>query len=107
VIKLVTNLRAGLRGERDRMHVIYVPSPQDEASRRLMRDRGQLKKEVLQHRDRMRNLLVALGCWDEVDRKVLADRLARDEVRCHDGAALPRELREQLLRECERLALTG
>jgi transposase len=60
VIKLITNLRAWLRGERDRMHVVHVPSPQDEASRQLMRDRGELQKEVLQHRDRMRKLLVTL-----------------------------------------------
>jgi transposase len=105
VIKLVINLRAWLRGERDRMHVVHVPSPQDEASRQLMRDRGELQKEVLQHRDRMRKLLITLGCWDEVDHKHFADRLARDEVRCHDGAPLPIELRERLLRECERLAL--
>ena len=104
-IKLVINLRAWLRGERDRMHVIHVPSPQDEAARQLMRDRGELQKEVLQHRDRMRKLLVTLGCWDEVDHKHFADRLARDEVRCHDGTPLPPELRERLLRECERLAL--
>jgi transposase len=105
VIKLVINLRAWLRGERDRMHVVHLPSPQDEASRQLMRDRGELQKEVLQHRDRMRKLLITLGCWDEVDHKHFADRLARDEVRCHDGAPLPIELRERLLRECERLAL--
>jgi len=105
VIKLVTNLRAWLRGERDRMHVVHVPSPQDEASRQLMRDRGQLQKEVQQHRDRMRKLLVTLGCWDEVNHKAFAGRLARDQVRCHDGAPLPPELRERLLRECERLAL--
>src|SRR5882762_1679816 len=43
-IKLVINLRAWLRGERDRMHVVHVPSPQDEASRQLMRDRGELQK---------------------------------------------------------------
>src|ERR1700686_816346 len=104
-IKLVINLRAWLRGERDRMHVVHVPSAQDEASRHLMRDRGQLQKEVLQHRDRMRKLLVTLGCWDEVDHKAFAGRLARDELRCHDGSALPRELRERLLRECERLGL--
>ncbi|WP_429571422.1 IS110 family transposase [Paraburkholderia sp. UCT70] len=104
-ISLVISLRAWLRGERDRMHVVHVPSPQDEASRHLMRDRGELQKEVLQHRDRMRKLLVTLGCWDEVDHKAFAARLARDQVRCHDGAPLPRELRERLLRECERLAL--
>jgi hypothetical protein len=49
--------------------------------------------------------LFTLGCWEEVDHKAFAGRLARDEVRCHDGAPLPRELRERLLRECERLAL--
>lgn len=104
-IKLVINLRAWLRGERDRMRVIRVPSPQDEASRHLMRDRGQLQKEVLQHRDRMRKLLVTLGCWDEVDGRKFAGRLARGELRCHDGAPLPAELHERLVRECERLTL--
>src|ERR1700693_6120623 len=105
VIKLVINLRAWLRGERDRMHVVHVPSPEDEASRHLMRERGQLQKEVLQHRDRMRKLLATLGCWDAVEHRAFADRLEREEVRCHDGAPLPRELRERLLRECKRLAL--
>jgi transposase len=104
-ISLVINLRAWLRGERDRMHVVHVPSPQDEASRQLTRDRGELQKEVLQHRDRMRKLLATLGCWDEVDHRTFAGRLARDEVKCHDGAPLPPELRDRLLRECERLAL--
>jgi transposase len=107
VIKLVINLRAWLRGERDRMHVVHAPSPQDEASRQLMRDRGQLQKEVLQHCDRMRKLLATLGCWDEVDHKAFAGRLARNEVKCHDGTPLPPELRERLLRECERLALAA
>src|ERR1700758_5073213 len=105
VIKLVTNLRAWLRGERDRTHVVHVPSLQDEASRQLMRERGELQKEVLQHRDRMRKLLITLGCWDEVDHPAFAGRLARDEVKCPAGPPLPSELRERLLRECERLAL--
>ena len=105
VIKLVINLRAWLRGERDRMHVVHLPSPQDEASRQLMRERGQLQKEVLQHRDRMRKLLVTLGCWDAVDHGTFAKRLEREQVRCHDGAPLPHELHERLMRECERLAL--
>src|SRR6202048_3629877 len=105
VIKLVINLRAWLRGERDRMHVVHVPSPQDEASRQLMRDRGELQKEVLQHRDRMRKLLATLGCWDEVNHKAFVGRLARNEVTCHDAHTLPPELRQRPLRECERLAL--
>ncbi|MFL9937344.1 IS110 family transposase [Paraburkholderia sp. RL18-103-BIB-C] len=103
-IKLVMNLRAWLRGERDRMRVVRVPSPQDEASRHLIRERAQLQKEVLQHRDRMRKLLATLGCWEKVEQKSFASRLAGGEVRCHDGTPLPPELRQRLLRECERLA---
>jgi transposase len=106
-IKLVINLRAWLRGERDRMHVVHVPSAQDEASRHLMRERGQLQKEVLQHLDRMRKLLATLGCWEDVAHRAFAERLARDEVRCHDGTPLPPELRERLLRECERRAFAA
>ena len=105
VRKLVINLRAWLRGERDRMHVVHVPSPQDEASRHLMRERGELQKEVLQHRDRMRKLLATLGCWEDVNSRKFATRLARREVCCHDGAPLPEELHQRLLRECERLAV--
>jgi transposase len=64
------------------MHVVHVPSPQDEASRHLVRDRGQLQKEVLQHRDRMRKLLATLGYWEEVSSMKFASRLAHGEV-CH------------------------
>jgi transposase len=53
----------------------------------------------------MRKLLVTLGCWDEVDSRKFAGRLARGELRCHDGAPLPAELHERLVRECARLTL--
>ena len=59
-IKLAMNPRAWLRGERDRMHVVHAPSLQSESSRHLMRDRGQLQKEVLSHQDCMRKLVVCL-----------------------------------------------
>lgn len=104
-VRLVTNLRAWLHGERDRMRVVRVPTVQDEALRHLIRDRGQLQKEVLQHRNRMRKLLITLGCWDNVDHRSFAGRLARAELVCHDGRPLPDELRERLLRESARLEL--
>jgi len=103
-IKLVLCLRAWLRGEVDRMHVIRVPEVKDEALRHLSRDRGELQKEIGQHRDRMRKLLRTVGCWQSVDGNV-AVRLAKDAFRCHDGTALPPELQERLTRECERLTL--
>ncbi|MHA6897153.1 IS110 family transposase [Ralstonia pseudosolanacearum] len=105
VIKLVTNLRAWLRGERDRMRVVRVPSEQDEALRHLIRDRGQLHKEVLQHRERMRKLLVTVGCWQKIDHRSFAKRLASNTLTRPDGTPLPQELRERLLRETERLVL--
>ena len=103
-IKLVMCLRAWLRGERDRMQVIHVPSREAEAQRHLVRDRGELQKECGQHRDRMRKLLRTVGCWEQVEGD-FAGRLARGEVRCHDGTAIAPELQERLSRECARLAL--
>lgn len=103
-IKLVTSLRAWLRGERDRMHVIRIPAPEAEAQRQLARDRGEMQKESGQHRDRIRKLLRTVGCWDKVEGD-FAKRLADGGIQCHDGTALPPELHERLSRECERLAL--
>ncbi len=103
-IKLVLSLRAWLRGEQDGMHVIRVPSVAAEAQRQLVRDRGELQKEIGQHRDRIRKLLRTQGCWDGVEGD-FAGRLEDGKVRGHDGQPLPAELRERLSRECERLAL--
>ena len=105
-IMLVNCLRAWLRGERERMRVIRVPDPDAEAQRHLARERGELQKEVGQHRDRIRKLLRTVGCWDEVGSD-FAQRLEQGEIRCFDGAPLPRELAQRLERECERLALAG
>jgi transposase len=80
------------------------PSVQDEALRHLTRDRAELQKEVLQHRNRIGKLLRTLGCWDDL-KHGLASRLARGEVRCYDGTPLSPEMHDRLLRECERVAL--
>ena len=103
-IRLVTSLLGWLRGERDRLQVIRVPSEEAEALRQGVRERGQLQKEIGQHRDRMRKLLRTVGCWDDVQGD-FAGRLERGQVLCHDGRALPEPLRERLAHECKRLAL--
>jgi transposase len=103
-IRLVNSLRAWLRGERDVMHVVRVPDEQAEAQRHLVRERGELQKEITQHQDRMRKLLRTVGCWDAIGTD-FALRLAQGQVRCHNGRALPAELAQRLQRECERLAL--
>jgi transposase len=103
-IKLVNSLRAWLRGERERMHVVSVPLPEAEAQRHLVRERGGLQKEIGQHRDRMRKLLRTVGCWDSMAGD-FAGRLTQGAVVCHDGGALPVPLQSRLKHECERLAL--
>ena len=102
-IKLVLTLRGWLRGEYDRMHVIRVPTPEAEAQRQLVRDRGELQKETQQHRDRIRKLLRTVGCWDVGGD--LTTRLRDGDLRCHDGSALPAQLQQRLERECERMEL--
>lgn len=103
-IRLVECLLAWLRGERGRMRMIHVPTADEEAQRHLVRDRGQMQKEVLQHQDRIRKLLRTVGCWQSIEDDI-GKRLAQGELRCHDGSALPLQLQRRLARECERLAL--
>ena len=103
-IKLVTSLLGWLRGERDRMHVIRVPTTEAEDQRQLVRDRGELQKEIQQHRDRIRKLLRTVGCWDSVEGK-FAERLKQGAVHDQNGHPLPAQLSARLERESERLAL--
>ena len=103
-IRLVNSLRGWLRGERDRMHVIRIPSVEAEGYRHLTRDRGTLQKEIGQHRDRLRKLLCTVGCWEAIDRE-FPQRLEQGQIRTHDGSPLQAELQERLKRECVRLAL--
>lgn len=103
-IRLVNSLRAWLRGERDTMRVVRVPNEQAEGQRQLVRERGELQKEITQHQDRMRKLLRTVGYWDAIGND-FALQLAQGQVRGHDGRALPAELALRLRRECERLAL--
>lgn len=101
-IRLVMSLLAWLRGERDRLHAVRVPTVEAEARRHRVRERGELQKEIGQHRDRIRKLLRTVGCWDGVERG-FEQRLAQGAVVCYDGSALPAELHERLTREGERL----
>jgi transposase len=103
-IRLVVTLRAWMRGERDRMKVVRVPSAEAEGQRHLVRDRGTLQKEVGQHRDRLRKLLGTMGCWGSIEGD-LTGRLERGEVKGYGGSALPAALHERLVRECARLKL--
>jgi transposase len=71
-IRLVMCLRAWVRGERGQMRVVQVPALEAEAQRHLVRDRGELQKEIGQHHDRIRKLLRTVGCWDPVDSQLVS-----------------------------------
>ena len=101
-ILLLESLLAWLRGERGRLREVHLPSPHAEALRHLTRDRGQLQKEIGQHRDRMRKLLRLHGCWIAPEANV-GELLAGAQLCCWDGSALPSELLRRLQAECERL----
>lgn len=103
-ILLLETLLAWLRGERHRMRVIHVPSAADEEQRHLLRERGILQKESMQHRDRILKLLRTVGCWHGVEGDIGA-RLASGQLRCYDGSPLPPALLTRLQRECDRIAV--
>ena len=101
---LLDTLWDWLRGKRYPIRMVYAPSADAEAQRQMPRDRGQLQKEVGQHRDRIRKLLLTVGCWLAEDCDV-CQLLHRGELRTWDGQPLPAALQERLVREWERLEL--
>ena len=103
-IMLVERLRSWLHGEMSTMHMVRIPTPEAEAQRHLIRDRGELQKEINQHLDRIRKLLRTQGTWLQVNDREL-EKLVTNQVRCYDGALLPAEMLSRFQREVERLKL--
>jgi transposase len=92
------------QGERDELQVVNVPSEAAEAEMRLDRMLSQLKKEQIQHRNRMQSVLIRYGLrlkqvgGPDWDRRVsqLQDWL---------GKALPILVQSELHQENERMLL--
>lgn len=103
-LKLLEVLRRWLRGERSEVHMVRIPSEDAEALRLLARKRGLLQKEISQHRDRTRKLLLLHGCTDALDES-FPERLMAGQVRRADGRPLPQQLWDCLMLEWERLEL--
>lgn len=101
-IRLVVALRRWLRGERDAMRAVRIPSVAQEDQRWLSRQRKQLHKERNQHRDRIRKWLRTQGCWDAVGSD-FGRRLAKGEVRDWRGEKLDAGLVVCLEHEWRRL----
>jgi len=100
--RLLAKLIRHHAGERGGWSVVRVPSVAEEDARRLHRELERLKRERLAHRVRMQSLLVAQGVRMTIKG---AARLRLETLTLWDGGALPLELKAELERERERLAL--
>ncbi|MBV8262793.1 MAG: IS110 family transposase [Candidatus Eremiobacteraeota bacterium] len=102
--KLMRTLLAYSRGEPRVCSMVRVPSVEDEDRKRRTRERERLIKERTAHTNRIKGLLHGQGIRDvnPMHRAFIA-RLA--DLRTGDGRPLPARLKDEIVREHERLAL--
>jgi transposase len=101
---LLRALAAWLRGVRDECRMVRVPSEAEEDARRLHRERQRLVCERVEHVNRIKALLALHGILDF--QPLRADRRARlDGLRTASGAGLPIGLKQEIVRELDRLEL--
>ena len=104
--QLMRALLAYLRGEPRVCSVVHVPSVEDEDRKRRNRERGRLLKERTAHTNRIKGLLHAQGIRDVMPLKPgLPDKL--DSLRTGDGRPLSEKLKQEIVREHERLCLAS
>jgi transposase len=100
--RLLVKLIRHHTGERGGWSVVRVPSPEEEDARHLHRELERLKRERLAHRLRIQSLLVTQGVRLTIKSAL---RLRLGSLALWDGHSLPVELKAELEREAERLAL--
>ena len=100
--RLLAKLVRHHAGKRGGWSVVRVPGFEEEDARHLHRELERLKRERLAHRVRMQSLLVTQGVRLTIKG---AARLRLDTLTLWDGRALPLEIKTELERERERLAL--
>lgn len=96
--KKLLELLMGYWREGKRLRVVRVPSVQQEDQRRINRERERLGKEATAHRNRIGGLLIAQGVRVEA----IGARGWRERV---ENMAIGAQLKAELLRQTERLAL--
>jgi transposase len=104
--QLMRALLAFLRGEPRVCSVVHVPAVEDEDRKRRNRERERMLKERTAHTNRIKGLLHAQGIRDAMPLKPdFLDILA--DLRTGDGRPLPQRLKEEIVREHERLCLVN
>ena len=103
-VKLVRSLRSWLGGEKEACSMVRPPSPEQEDSRRLSRERDELKREYTRLTNRIDGLLANQGIIGfKPGQKDAAAQL--DELRTGDGRALMPNLKAAVVRMLQRLVL--
>jgi transposase len=104
--KLMRMFLAYLRGEPRVCSMLHVPSVEDEDRKRRTRERERLVKERTAHTNRIKALLFGQGIRDvmPLKRGFIA---SLEQMRSGDGRRLPPHLKEEIVREHERLCLVA
>ena len=104
--KLMRAFLAHLRGEPRVCSIVHVPTIEDEDRKRRTRERGRLLKERTAHSNRIKGLLHGQGIRDAMPLKP-GFIASLDQLRTGDGRVLPLRLKEEIMREHERLCLVN
>jgi transposase len=102
--KLMRAFLAYLRGEPRVCSMLHVPSVEDEDRKRRSRERERLLKERTAHTNRIKALLLGQGIRDVMPLKP-GFIASLESLRTGDGRILPPQLKEEIVREHERLCL--
>jgi transposase len=104
--KLMRTFLAFLRGEPRVCSMLRVPSVEDEDRKRRNRERDRLLKERIAHTNRIKGLLHGQGIRDVMP--LAPGFLAGlDQLRTGDGRVVPPRLKQEIVREHERLLLVA
>jgi transposase len=104
--KLMRTFLAYLRGEPRVCSMVHVPAVEDEDRKRRTRERERLLQERIAHTNRIKGLLHGQGVRDAMPLKP-GFIASLEKVRTGDGRALPPRLKEEIVREHERLCLVN
>ncbi len=101
-IKLLEMLVRYQNGETKVWSVLYIPTASEEDDRRLHRELERLKKERVAHLNRIRSLLILQGAREEPSSNLEG---YLNSIKLLDGSPFPESLKQEILRECERLRI--
>jgi transposase len=102
--KLMRTFLAYLRGEPRVCSMLHVPTVEDEDRKRRTRERERLLKERIAHTNRIKGLLFGQGIRDVMPLKS-GFVAGLEKLRTGDGRVLPPRLKDEIVREHERLCL--